>query len=491
MQIKFISFCLPKVDAAFISLILKTGSMNTYIRSISSVLLLLVFCTYSFSQDECTTILVGRKATADGSVIIAHAEDMGKTDSGKLWHQDAGEHEKSDSIYLPYETIPGVSRTYSYWAHGNSDKVAERYNGSILAGMNQFGVSFGCNTVYTRDELIPEGEKGLQRYSIRRLIMERARTALEAVEMIGQLIDTYGQSGIVVAYLIADPREAWVVETTPRHWVAKRVPDDGFHVQANRYTIEKEWDLASHGLVEYAVKKEWYDPSKGEFSFRHVYADPERLEHPYDTVREYRAWEILKRKSGSVTVADLKSIMRSHYEGTEDYHYPPHNTDVRRPICVSNTQAAKVWHLRSDLPVETGAVMWYATSTPCVSIFVPVFSGAGTVPLEYLNAGEQFDLSSVWWTFDALQRTVDSNYDGLFPYVEIFRNTREGHLTKVAGEMQKKATAKYLEGKTKEAKDLMSDFSFNLLRMTHIEASGLLRELLRKSEIEDPVELYR
>ena len=459
--------------------------MNTFIRSISSILILLGFCTYSFSQEECTTILVGRKATADGSVIIAHAEDMGKTDSGKLWHQDAAEYEKSDSIYLPYETIPGVSRTYSYWAHGNSDKVAERYNGSILAGMNQFGVSFGCNTVYTRDELIPEGEKGLQRYSIRRLIMERARTAREAVEMVGQLIDTYGQSGIVVAYLIADAEEAWVVETTPRHWVAKRVPDDGFHVQANQYTIEKEWDIASSDLVEYAESQGWYDNNSGEFSFRHIYGDPQRIDRPYDTVRELRATEILESKKGSISVKDLKTIMRSHYEGTSDYHYPPHDTDVIRPICVSNTQAAKVWHLRPDLPVETGAIMWYSISTPCTSIFVPVFSGSERVPEEYLNAGEVFDSSSAWWTFDALQKAVDKDYDGLFPYFEIYRNARERYLIKKAGEIQARASAKYEKGKTRDAKELLSEFSFNMLQMVYIEAGGMLEELLLKADMED------
>lgn len=127
----------------------------------------------------CTTILIGKDATADGSVILGHNEDMGSL-SGRLMFQPGQKH-REKQVKLNYVTIPQVPETYRYWASGNSKPVADKHydGGWILCGMNEFGVAFGCNSMATREERIPRG-KGIMRYSIRQLILERSKSSRDA-----------------------------------------------------------------------------------------------------------------------------------------------------------------------------------------------------------------------------------------------------------------------------------------------------------------------
>lgn len=435
-------------------------------------------------MNSCTGVLVGKDASADGSVLLSHNEDMGSGESGKLWFQPRKTHAPGETLYTSYVTIPQVPITYAYWGHGNSDQIAlEDYDGSILDGMcdgsildgmNEFGVSVGCNAQKSREELIPKGE-GILRYGVRQIIMERARSAREAVELIGWLVDTYGSSGMVGAYLLGDPYEAWLVETTPRHWVARRIPDDGFHALANQYTIETEWDLASDDLIDYAVARGWYDPaSKKLFNFKYVYGDG--LDAASNVVRELHSRAMLAPKVGSITKEDLMEVTRTHYEETSDYYYPPHDRSVRRPICTHNCQAALVWQLRRDVPLEFGgAVMWYAPSTACTSAFVPIYISSTRIPEKYLIAGKEYDPVSAWWAFDMLQRLVDKRYAALHPEVRKRLDEFEQKEFAETVQLEQEALILYERGETQKARDLLAEYTYTRLNDAVREARMLLQ----------------
>src|SRR4029079_8699126 len=115
-----------------------------------------------------------------------------------------------------------------------------------------------------------------------RLGLERGRTAREALHVISELLEAYGQGGCPRvgrvapcydnSFIIADPAEAWVLETSGRRWVAKRVQD--VCSISNVPTIEETWDEASPHLVEHARAQGWWDPSaRRRFSFAHAYGD--------------------------------------------------------------------------------------------------------------------------------------------------------------------------------------------------------------------------
>jgi len=395
----------------------------------------------------CTTILIGKDATGDGSVMLGHNEDMG-TVSGRLKYQPGQTHEEKE-VQINYVTIPQVPETVPYWASGNSQPVADKHydGGWVLCGMNQFGVSLGCNTMSTREERIPRG-KGIMRYSIRQLILERSKSAREAVDLIGRLIDTYGQSDSPVAYCIADQNEAWLVETTYRQWVAKRIPDDGFHVIANQYTIESEWDLASDGLIEYAIEQGWYDPVSGPFNLKYIYCDQENLDRPNNTSREFQGNYMLKDKIGSITVKDVLHVLS------------------QPPIQTAGTQAFMVWHLRKHIPREIGCVMWHGMCGANTSVAVPVFVGSTRVPEEFTAASYREDDESAWWQFERLQKLV---YPRWWEYTDAYFDVRkklniyQEAIYKDCAIVEEKALRMWKQGDTKKVKELLTNFTYEKL----------------------------
>ena len=404
-------------------------------------------CPKPDAFEGCTTILAGRKATADGSVLMAHNEDMG-TVSGRLMFIPHATHVDL-SVYMNYVTLPQARETFAYWGSGNSSAVADSlYDGGwILCGMNAFGVSMGCNTVFTREERIPRGE-GIMRYSIRRLILERSRSARDAVGSIGWLIDTFGQSDSPVAYCVADRDEAWLVETTYRHWAARRIPDDGFHVIANQYTIESEWDMASRDLVAYAAGQGWYDPADGPFSFKSAYGDPERLDHPRNTDREQQGKRMLENKIGSITVEHLLSVLSEP------------------PIQTTGTQAFMIWHLRKHLPRDIGCVMWHGMGGANTSVAVPVYLGGSKIPEAYTDASFSEDFESAWWQFERIQKRL---YPSIGKYAHGYPDVRKAldAFQDDVFEEQRELEAKFMlvweRGRLEEAKDLTSHFTFQKL----------------------------
>ena len=115
----------------------------------------------------------------------------------------------------------------------------------------------------------PELTAGGIGFSLRRLVAERAQTARDGVRIAGELISQYGYNGSGRTYIIADARECWFLHAVNgKHWVAKRVPDNEVAVIANRYTIDsvdlsdRDNFLGSPDIIEYAVRRGWFDPRK-------------------------------------------------------------------------------------------------------------------------------------------------------------------------------------------------------------------------------------
>ena len=415
----------------------------------------------SLPIENCTTVLVGKAATADGSVMMAHNEDMGDH-SGRLLYVP-GKAQADKEIALNYVTIPQVDETLGYWATGNSDEVAVKHfdGGWILCGMNEHGVSFGCNFVYTREEPIPRGE-GILRYSIRRLIIERARSAREAVDLIAEMIEAHGQSENPTAYCIADSKEAWLVETTFRRWVALRIPDDGFRVIGNEYTIESDWDLASDDLVDFAIEQGWHDPEMFSFSFKEAYGDPQKINLPRNVSREWQGHEMLKRKIGAITVEDLLGVLSQ----------PP----IQRTV----TQSYMVWHLRPDMPTEVGCVMWFGFCGANTGIAAPLYCGSSRVPKEYTFAPLTEDLRSGWWRFDALQRIL---YPERWVTSRFFCGVRsrfdraQENLFKETPNVEGEVLTLLEKGEDEEARKLLSDHTYVALDLALQETTRALSSL--------------
>lgn len=456
---------------------------------ISALLLIFsIFILPTFSEG-CTTILVGNSATADGSVLHGHNEDMGFTAVGRFWSVAGSSHKEGEKVEVPYVSLDVPKETYRYWASGNAFGTSglgiateSRPYDSVLVGMNEFGLTMSCNWMYSKEENLPG--KGVRRYAMRQLILERAKTAREAVDLVTALINEYGQADWGgLTYCLADPQEAWIVETTSKNWVARRVKDDEVLVVANRFTIGEEFDLASPNLVKMAEENGWFDPEAGTpFNFKVAYGDPVRMSSPYDADREERAYSLLNGKIGAVFPDDIMMVLTDAYEGTSKYHKPINHMEpwedvtdkllIPRAIRTNLCQSSTVAHLRGDMPVEVGSVLWYAMNIPGYSGYFPVYAGASSVPEEFQNVNSAYGPKSAWWTLRMLQKVTDQDHDLLFCILKSFWQGQRAVTMNEGIIIKARALQLLNDGKKAEALKILDRFTFaqasNVLQNAHI-----------------------
>jgi len=343
----------------------------------------------------CFTVIVGRDASADGSVLMGHNEQNGGRQALHFRRVPRRQFDEDAVMRLRRGgTLEQVPETFAFlWSELPGQEFSDSY-------LNEHGVAIVSNACPTREDdyekLVARGEirdRGIG-YMLRRLVAERARSAREGVELAGRLVERFGYVHSGRTYAIADPREAWLFAVVAgRRWVARRVPDDAVVVLPNIHIIgQVDLDdtrnfLASPDLIGYAVKRGWHDPQAGEpFSFRKVYRgdrsdkpDPRRLRgrelvlgHK-EPLRAHPA-PIGATPPRKLTVADVAVILRDRAG--------------RPPLSTPTTQEASVFQLRAGVPPEIGCVWWRTTAEPAVSVFTPWYLGVLTVPEQYDSPGD-------------------------------------------------------------------------------------------------------
>lgn len=454
------------------------------------------------SGKACTTVIVGRGASADGSVLMAHEEDYAPDDAMKIVHHPRQTHKPGEVIHFAFEDVPQVLETWAYTADEMYDP--ERLGmppATFMNGINEWGVVMSSNCIDAKEPILPgENAMGLGWPEIGQLVMERAKTAKEGIELAASLVDEYTFNGFEVnsckhlAFLISDPNEGWVIEVTRRHWVAKRVPDDGAIYYANECRIGTSYDMASSDLVAYAVAQGWYDPNSGTFSFKDVYCGP-FLGQDWNTKRQERAQFLVEPKLGAVTVQDLMAVMRDHYEGTPDYatpHMGGYDGPTIVPICNSSNHASEVYHLRSWLPREIGPVMFVTASAPDVSIYNPIYAGyADQTPVEWRTATDSFTPDSAWWNFEYVQRTLAPHsplpdaafYAANFPHVRASFDRIEQQQFIEMNLLERVVAWFIAKGEIDQAKRLISTYSNASLHQNYVRAKATLHWLFAKGGV--------
>mgnify|MGYP006278603993 CR=1 FL=1 len=323
----------------------------------------------------CTTTIVGKKASADGSVLVSHSDD-GLGDA-RLVYVPAMDHDpdsKRPVFYSPcalgYKAKWNKSRTQRLVTdsrgpnYKNPDlpdskplgyipqvKHTYAYFDANYAIMNEHQLSIGECTDKARVHPQPEpGKRIFYSTALSRVALERCKTAQQAIKLMGKLIKKYGYYGTGETLLVADPNEGWVMEMCGYDlngengvWVAKRVPDEHFFVAANQFRIREVQKGAkdmmfSKNIFEVARGKGWWDPQDGPLDWAKVYGAGE-FHHPYYSLR--RVWRAMSLAAPSLglpawvegpftreypfsikpdrkmKIEDLFNIHRDNYEGTE------------------------------------------------------------------------------------------------------------------------------------------------------------------------------
>ena len=371
--------------------------------------------------ERCSSLIVGKNVSADGSVILAHNEDLGNYPAQHHVYVPRQAHGPNEFIVtFDGAQVPQPSVTYAYIATEIFD--IDYCPGQTTSGINEYQVAVVNNMSYRRDpEPEPHHPAGRIIWTeFTRFALERATTAREAVAVIGNLASKYKlgyDTGTMFG--VTDLNEGWWVEVTQEgQWVAQRVRDDSTGFRANIFRIGvvdrgNPDFMYSKDLVSYAKSKGW--DSFGPFNFSEVYGDPDKLNNPYNTHREDRAKYLLGQHLPSIKPEHIMAIWRDHYEGTDwdqTIGYTkgsPHQT-YERTLCSIYTEVSVVCQSRGWLPAEIGALCWRAMATPCTSIYTPWYLGGKDVPKEFQTGDNQYTRKSAYWTFRYLALSADIRY---------------------------------------------------------------------------------
>ena len=355
----------------------------------------------------CDTIYVPAKRSKKGIALFAKNSDRDPNEAHVLESHPRTAYGPGVDLKCTYIPIPQVKETYAtilakpFWMWG-----AEM-------GANEFGVTIGNEAVFTR---VPyEKETGLTGMDLLRLALERAATAYDAMLVIVVLLEKYGQGGNCGflhkfyyhnSFIIADPNDAWVLETAGKQWAAEHITD--IRTISNAITIKKKWDLASNGLVSYAMDKGWCkDPE--DFDFSKCYSDP--LITYFGDAKGRQECTTLNLSQGNtgLEARDLMKLLRTHRRGNPSDWSPDRGltgSDICMhagfgPVRINETTGSMV----SELGPE-GQLHWFTgTAAPCTGVFKPVWFNAGLPDMGPIPTGK-FDPGSLWWRHEQLHRQV-------------------------------------------------------------------------------------
>ena len=349
----------------------------------------------------CDTIVALGSATEDGATLFGKNSDREPDEVQNIVIIPRKKHRPGEEVKCTYISIPQVEETarvmlcQPFWMFG-----AEM-------GANEFGVMIGNEALFTREK--PD-KIGLTGMDLLRLALESSQTARQALEIIIQLLVKYGQGGncgyrnkfyYMNSFLIADASEAYVLETIKSWWAWKRIKD--IWSISNIITLERDFDEASPGLIENAVRHGWCR-SKEDFNFRTCYTDPLITWGASAKPRLLCSQNALTQKKGALTTADFMSILRDHGNKQEfrpDKHAGTicmHAAD--RLIRRSQTVGSLVGR------VDKNSQFYYVTgaSNPCLSPFFPIFSSGTLTPTGYLEGKAEFDDQVYWWRCEKYHR---------------------------------------------------------------------------------------
>lgn len=308
----------------------------------------------------CTTMLVTKGASADGSVMITHSDDNAIGDQ-RIVYVPAKDHATgtkravcADGYQYPRATPKGRAAAYDITAAeplGYIDEAPHTYayfDGNYgIMNEHQLMVGECTNNAKVMSKKDPKC-RIMHSNELSRIALERCKTAREAVILAGSLLEKYGYFGTGETLLFGDTEEGWVMEMcsspdgTGGLWVAKKVPDGQVFAAANQFRIrEVELNnpdfLYSMKLFQSAVDYGWWD-GQGSLDWTKAVSNGE-YNHPYYSLR--RIWIVFRRINPSLnfspwvkdaftkeypfsivpekklSVSDMMRIHRDHYEGTE------------------------------------------------------------------------------------------------------------------------------------------------------------------------------
>jgi dipeptidase len=356
----------------------------------------------------CDSLVAVGGETAAGVTLFAKNSDRKAGECQPFVQFPEAMHPPRSVVRCTHIEIPQVAETYRVMGH------SPWWVWGFEHGANEHGVAIGNHTVFSNEPI--EERPGLIGMDLVRLGLERGRDAREALEVIAALIETHGQGGPALApgasgyhnsFLLADPCEAWLLETSNRRWAARRVR---LANASNQLSLGSDWEIGSRDLEAFARSEGWWRGA-GRIDVKAAYRNP-HVPAQISEGRWRRAEALLRAGRGQHDPESMARMLRDHLDG--GICWVPGATPAEEryfTLCAHSdpvhwTTASMV----AALPADRSAPwpVWISFGTPCTGIFLPVYLD-GVIPASLARGGEEYEPDSAWWVLKSLQDAASAD----------------------------------------------------------------------------------
>ena len=462
---------------------------------------------------ECTTIIVGKKMTQDGSMIVARSDDWNAVNAKKF------------KVHPPQKQGPEEFASFNNGFRCKLPKEALGYMGMPpyqypdqweSAGFNTAGVGlsatesiFSSKKALEADPLVPSG---LGEISITSIVLPYIHTAREGVIRLGKLIEEHGvMEGFGVGFV--DQNEIWYLETACGHrWMAARIPSNTYFVTANQSRL-REYNpkddhhfLGSEDLIEFAIAHQLYEELSSPLDFHKAYIRDEKLDTTYNYPRVWalqaffspeiqndvtkNEFPVFVRAEKLISLADVRRAYYHHYQGTEhDPYFHKNPKEVYRPVAIFRATNTHILQVRPELPKAIGEINYVALGMAALGIFIPLYQGVTSYPEAYSKGDHHCSEDSAYWILRKVQSLGMVNYNKYAPVIRDVYDRFEEEMHQRQEEMEKDYLALYPTHPI-AAQELLQNFSDKLLEDVLQVSRDLLNDLFTRLTIDVQAE-YR
>lgn len=385
---------------------------------------------------SCTTILVGKQASIDGSTMIARNDDGHEAlDPQKfvlVRPEDQPRHYQSVlssfAIDLPEEPL-------SYTATPNAVAKNGIWGG---AGINQLNVAMTATETITTNARIlgidPLTPQGIGEEDMLTLVLPYIHSAKEGVTRLGWLLETYGTyESNAIAF--SDKEEIWYLETLGgHHWAAIRIPDDAYVIAPNRLNID-QFDFSSPNVLytkdlPELITAYQLNPDFEQVNRRHIFGSATIKDTRYNNPRAWYGQKYFNpeteshpgeqnlpficRANRKITVEDVKWVLSSHFQNTVFDPYgqgSEKEQQLFRPIGINRNHEVHILQIRNDVPETIAGIHWLAFGPNTFNAVIPFYANISDTPACYRGATATFDLNNMYWLSCTTALLGDTNYD--------------------------------------------------------------------------------
>lgn len=476
---------------------------------------------------SCTTVLVGKKASNDGSTMIARTDD-GDFDVKKtivVRPEDQPRKYKSKishvEIELPddpmrYTASPSVDTKEGIWAATgiNAANVGMTATETITSNPRVLAADPLLEVKKGRGRTENKAQGGIGEEDLVVLVLPYIKTAREGVERLASLLEEYGtyeSNGIA----FNDENEIWWMETIGgHHWIASRVPDDVVVMNPNQFG-EDSFDLkdalgkqkahmCSADLKEF-IEDNDLDLNQGKNSNpRDIFGSHADMDHIYNTPRAWFMGRFLAPKSHKwdgpdaefrpesddlpwalvperkVAAEDVQYLLSGHYQGTPYDPYTNRDTGMRgmyRSIGINRTGITSICQIRNGVPDEIRAIEWICYGPTPFACWVPVYTNVDKLPDYVSKVTLDVSTANLYWTCRLIAAMADKSYASCMQDVERFQDAVNIKGRRLIREYDQKMTETEDFSLTAEADKKICD-------MAKEEAGNALSKVLKTSSVD-------